>query len=246
MIDSMSLVLRRQVVELLAGEATADHRCAAQHGKLARIEAVETAREQRLDRRRRLAERQLRGLSRRERAAAPRRAGCLRPARRSRARRRDRPAWSARLMHQRRSASSFGSGCELDDEPGRRRARPSAGRLSRRSPRASRQDEDRRLRPLTEILDEVQQGRLGPVDVVEHERPSVAAARATRRSRRTAQNASPGAAGDSATPISSATRSATCSASSSPSSSFADSLERRFGCRPATISAIGRYVAPSP
>src|SRR5207244_12967105 len=58
------ILVRREVVELRAGETPTDHGGAAQYAELARIEAVEPAREQRRHCRGRLLEREVRGFSR--------------------------------------------------------------------------------------------------------------------------------------------------------------------------------------
>ena len=76
------------------------------------------------------------------------------------------------------------------------RASTSDGRMSRSSGRAAPTTSSGTSRaPLDEVLDEVEQQRLGPVDVVDHEHDRTGRGRAPASRRRTAQKVSSGEAG---------------------------------------------------
>ena len=72
-----------------------------------------------------------------------------------------------------------------------RRLRRAPDAVSRSSGRASRDQQHRRVAgPLREVLDEIEQHRLGPVDVVEDRAPTDASRAIDSKMRRTAQNVS--------------------------------------------------------
>ena len=155
-----------EILDVGAREMAADDRRAAEDVQLARVETVETTCDQCFDRRRRLLERdigRLRGeceqLLGEERIPARvlddtvLHVGCNRAARKLLDQGRD-------LLRRQR--------IQLDHESRRRRATPAGPRLEQVAARDA-QDQHRRVDPLAEVLDEIEQRRLRPVDVVERD-----------------------------------------------------------------------------
>ena len=157
---------RAQIFEVYSGEQAPEHGRAAYDFELSGTEAVEPTCDQRFDRRRSLVERHV-GCFRRkcqqlfgkERIPAcvlddPLfHVGCDRSAR--------------ELLHERGDVIRS-EWLELDDEPRRGRAAPTRARLEQLAPSQAHK-QDRSAGPLAEVLDEVEERRLGPMDVVEND-----------------------------------------------------------------------------
>ncbi len=182
--------VRRRARRPRRAELLADRRRPLEHRALARLEPVEPGGEQRLDRRRDR-ERPACPCPRRTSPRPPRRtAGCPR--------RPDDPLCGlAALGH------SVG---ELREQRARRRPPPAARARSRLAapartlleqvgPRHAEQEQRRVAAPVGDVLDEIEERRLGPVQVVDDERRAGGGAASASSSRATAQKVSSGATG---------------------------------------------------
>ena len=164
-----SRLLRRERLHGAAVEELALDRAALEHPALGLVELVEPRRQQRLERRRHLDLAAVR--VGRARPSPSRRAGCRR--RRGRSARAARPATASPT-----SASASSAGERL--EPQRRPA--SAGRRSSSSGRAMQSEQERRAgREQRDVLDQVEERLLAPLDVVEARRRAAPASSSSLR-----------------------------------------------------------------
>src|SRR6266545_2598428 len=156
---------RRHVVELLAREAAPHDRCTTEHRQLAWVEAVEPACDQRFDRRwRRQCEiRRLPGQREELLGKEGIASGMLDDLRFQ--------LWVERRVgeaYQQHGDLLRGERLEHDQKARRSGAAPGRPGLSELAARSA-EDEDGGLGPLAEVLDQVEECRLRPVDVVEDE-----------------------------------------------------------------------------
>ena len=165
--------LRQQLRDGASVEQATLDRGALQHGALARLEAVDARRQERVDASRAPPRRRRRDRRRAWPASARRTAGCPRPRRRSdpaaparRARRAASPSTSSADS----SSLSGDSVTRLASRPGRRPRRP---RVEEVGAGEAEQQDRRAAREAEHVLEQVEQRRLRPVDVVDgdDERP---------------------------------------------------------------------------